>query len=578
MASGAATSVGRVATESTAAAHQSAGDSSDALGAPAGFRGTFRTDLAARAVYSEAAGVGRILPRAVAVPADADDVVTLVRWAAADGHSLTARGSGSSMANGAIGPGVIVDLTRLREIGEPDLATQRIVVGPGVTRHELNAAVAHAGLLLPVDPSSSAFATIGGLVSTNAAGARTVKYGAMRAWIEGLDCVFADGTRAWVRRGDSLPDVPAARRFRDNAATRLRHTLPAALCHAYVRKQSSGYGVAEWQRSGSLVDLLVGSEGTLALIVGVQLRLAPLHNATVGLLATFPDLEGAAAAAGRVAALGASAAELLDRSFLAIAAREGNALPVELPPDTEAVLLVEVEEQSEGMAEHRVHELAAWCDAGGATFIEKALDDDSAQRLWALRHAASPILNRLAPRLQSMQLVEDGCVPRERLPEYVRGVREALDGARFRGIIFGHAGDGHAHVNALVDVTEPDWRERCTMLIEDVTRLVQRLGGTLAGEHGDGRLRAPLLPRVWSPEALAAFRAVKEAFDPDGILNPGVKLAAPGTTALADVKYDPTLAPLPTPARAALDHVVRHKAWNADRLALLEADLSRPPG
>lgn len=150
----------------------------------------------ARAVYSEAAGVGRILPTAVAVPSDAEDVVTLVRWAAASGVSLTARGSGSSMANGAIGPGVIVDLSRLRELGEPDLATQRIVVGPGVTRHELNAAISHTGLVLPVHPSSSAFATIGGLVSTNAAGARTVKYGAMRAWVEGLDCVFADGSRA----------------------------------------------------------------------------------------------------------------------------------------------------------------------------------------------------------------------------------------------------------------------------------------------------------------------------------------------------------------------------------------------
>lgn len=543
------------------------------LSAPSGFRGTFRSDDGARAVYSEAAGVGRIIPRAVAVPADADDVVTLVRWAAESQVPLTARGSGSSMANGAIGAGVIVDLSRLDAIGALDAPNRRIVVGPGATRDRLNAAVAAGGLVFPVDPSSSAFATLGGMVATNAAGARTVKYGAMRAWVEALDCVFSNGARAWVRRGERAPDLTPVQRFRHEVSSRLRELPAALLRHADVRKESSGYALAEWQESQSLVDLLVGSEGTLALIVGIELRLAATPAATSGLLAGFPDLEGAAAAAGRVAGLGASAVELLDRSFLDIAASQGDPLPVALPAGLEAVLLIEVEADSADDATRRVHDLVGWCGAGGATFIEEALDAASAQRLWALRHAASPILNRLAPRLQSLQLVEDGCVPREHLPEYVRGVRRALRAARFEGVIFGHAGDGHAHVNVLVDVTEPNWRARAESLLADVSGLVGRLGGTLAGEHGDGRLRAPLLPTVWRPEALEAFRSVKAAFDPHNILNPGVKVAAPNARALEELKYDPALPPLPAAARTALDRVVREKAWNLPRLTLLDEGL-----
>jgi hypothetical protein len=177
-----------------------------------------------------------------------------------------------------------------------------------------------------------------------------------------------------------------------------------------------------------------------------------------------------------------------------------------------------------------------------------------------------------------MQLVEDGCVPSARFPEYVRGVRAALARAGFQGVIFGHAGDAHAHVNALVDVTAPDWRARCEQLLDEVTSLVARLGGTLAGEHGDGRLRTPLMARHWPAEALALFAAVKTAFDPLGILNPGVKVAAPGAVPLGDIKYDPALAPLPAAAREALDLVVRERGWARHRLTLLAEERSARDG
>lgn len=540
---------------------------------PAGFRGVFRTDDLARAVYSEGAGVAQIIPLAVAVPVDADDVAALVRWAAESRTPLVPRGSGSSMANGAVGPGVVVDLGRLDHFVGYANGVGRLEVGSAVTRDRLQQAVLQHGLSFPVDPSSSAFATIGGMCATHAAGSRTPRYGPLRDWISALECVFADGTRAWLRRGEPAPGNAPVQRFLADVAPQVMAADPRLLRHEGVRKESSGYALAAFATSGEVIDLIIGSEGTLACIVAVEVRLTPMPSATASLLAGFTDLEGAAATAVQLTALGASAVELLDRSFLEIAAGEGHSVP--LPTGLEAVLIVETELSARDDPALRVAELLRCCESGGAVHVETALSEGEESRLWQLRHAASPILNRLAPRLQSLQLVEDGCVPPARFAEYVRGVRSALAEARIRGVIFGHAGDAHAHVNALVDTTEPGWRAHCAQLLEAVTALVARLGGTLAGEHGDGRLRTPLLARTWSGEALRLFAATKVAFDPAGILNPGVKVALRDARPFDAIKYDPALTPLPAAAREALDLVVREKAWSRHRLDLLPPHLKK---
>jgi FAD/FMN-containing dehydrogenase len=537
-----------------------------------GFRGTVRDDADARGVYAEAAGIQQRVPLAVAVPVDADDVVTLVRWAAATKTPLVPRGSGSSMAGGAIGEGVIVDLSRLDAIGPVDTDGQRVRVGPGVVLGALNAAIAPAGLRFPVDPSSWSFCTLGGMASTNAAGARTVAVGSTRRWVLALDCVFADGSRALVRRGDPPPNVPPVARFLAEAAPALRRRegeRPAR--HPGVRKESSGYAIADWARGGEqaedLVDLLVGSEGTLAIFVGLELALQPIPAATSSLLAAFPSLETAVDAATAARAAGASACELLDRTFLDVAA--AGPLPVEIPAGTDAVVMAEAEAESTSAAKAIVAAIVTACERAGASAVRVPDTADAEQKLWALRHAASPILAKLDPSLKSMQFIEDGAVPPPRLAEYVRGVRAALARQEIRGVIFGHAGDAHIHVNPLVDVRRPDWRARVTALLDEVTALVASLGGTVSGEHGDGRIRAPLLVRVWGREIVDRFALVKRAFDPLGILNPGAKVARDSDTGIGDVKYDPSLVPLSPNARRALDHVEQARAYSAFRLDLL---------
>lgn len=545
----------------------------ETIGAPPAFRGIFRQDEPARAVYSEAAGIGHALPRAVAVPADADDVVTLVRWASQAKLALIPRGSGSSMAGGAIGDGVIVDLSRLRWLEAVNAERRTVRCGPGTLRNEVDVAARACGLQFPVDPSSGAYCTVGGMASTNSAGAHSLRYGAMRPWVEALDCVFADGTRAEIRRGASLPDLPMLQRFAALVPELRDGETRSPSRHPGVLKESSGYGLAAFVESGDLVDLLVGSEGTLAVIVGVELRLAPLLPASASLLATFATLESAVDAAVATRAAGAVACELLDRSFLDVARSGGATVPG--TGDAEAMLLVEVEGGDELACTTQARALESLCRKAGAGDVILALDAATEHTLWELRHAASPILSRLDPSLKSMQFIEDGCVPPERLAEYVRGVRAALARQGIRGVIFGHAGDAHVHVNPLVDVSDSRWRERVDALLDEVTALAARLGGTVAGEHGDGRLRAPLLGRVWPAEVLARFAAVKGAFDPDGLLNPGAKLAPADVAAVDQVKYDPALSPLPPEARRVLARVERERAYARSRLDLL-AEESRP--
>lgn len=536
------------------------------LRTPDGFRGVFRTDRRACAVYSEGAGIARIVPDAVAVPADADDVVTLVRWAAAHEVPLVPRGSASSMANGAVGRGVALDLSRLDWIGSVHEATASVTCGPGALRDAVNEAARMHGLRFAVDPSSGAFCTMGGMAACNAAGARSVKLGATRAWVRGLDCVFADGTRAWVRRGEPRPRVEALRAFHAEVS-RDAMERGARMVHTGVRKESSGYALADYARTGDLVDLLVGSEGTLAIFVGLELALAPLPVASTSLLASFLSIEGAVQAAARAAELGASAVELLDRTFLDVVRAEASLLAI--PGAADAVLLIEAEGGTHAETDTLALRLADACRAAGAAHVVAAPDRSTAEHIWHIRHAASPLLSTLAPHLSSMQVIEDGAVPPARFPDYVRGVRAALDRQRVRGVIFGHAGDAHAHVNALVDVRDADWKDRVRALLTEVTELVAMLGGTLAAEHGDGRLRTPLMFVAWDARAIAMFARVKQAFDPVGILNPGVKVPCVGDDPLASIKYDPSLPALPREAREALDRVVKEKAWAAYRLGLL---------
>jgi FAD/FMN-containing dehydrogenase len=502
-----------------------------------GFHGELRGTEADRLPFSEGSGILRALPAGVAVPRGADDVSALVRWAAETGTPLVPRGAGTGMPGGNVGTGVAVDLaTHFRQPGPMEPALRRARVEPGATLAELNAAAAAHGLQFPVDPSSGERCTFGGMIANNSGGSHSVRYGSVRRWVHSLDAVLADGTRVTTTRGETTraPALSALLAPLDDALAPERDAIRAAWPR--VRKNSSGYALREYLESGDAVDLLVGSEGTLALVTGATVRLAPVPAARGLAVLEFDTLEAAGAAVERVLALEPSTCEILDRTFIDLVRAGGEDPGYPLREGLEALLLVEVEGDSETEVAARLAELREQV-AGIAAHVSLAADEAMEHRFWHVRHAASPLIAKLAAGRISMQFIEDGVVPVPRLADYIRLLRSVLSRHGLPAVIFGHAGDGNLHVNPLVDVSRPGWRETLETVIAEVAAGVAALGGTMAGEHGDGRLRAPLLETIWGAEMVARFRAVKEAFDPGGILNPGVILPLPGQRPLDAIKY-----------------------------------------
>jgi FAD/FMN-containing dehydrogenase len=385
--------------------------------------------------------------------------------------------------------------------------------------------------------------------------------------VQAADLITADGQAARLERGRPAPaGVAAFDRFATDAGPAIR--AAADLVRARfprTRKNSSGYALDAWLESGDLLDLVIGAEGTLGFVTAADWRLDRHAGAAAALRISLASLDALGGVVETLLAHEPAAVELLDRTFLDLVGTHG-ASPRAVQ-GVEAVLLVEMEAESQPSAAAAV-QAADEAVRHAALRVETAVEDAAMRRLWAIRHAASPILAGLPEDRRSLQVIEDGCVPVARLGEYVRAVREAAARRKLDVVLFGHAGDGHLHCNLLPELSRAGWEAEVASLLEEVTDVVVALGGTPSGEHGDGRLRAPLLERVFGAEVVALFAKVKEAFDPQGILNPGIKLGhAPP---IARLKAGAAAAPLPTDIATALRSIERNAAYATPRLSLLD--------
>jgi D-lactate dehydrogenase len=436
----------------------------------------WRTDPGERLTYGYDNSRRQAMPDAVALPTTREQVVALVRACRAQRVPVVARGRGTN-TTAAVVPiegGVVVSFERMQRILAIRPGDRCAVVEPGVLNGDLQRALEPHGLFWPADPTSADYSTIGGNLACNAGGPRAVKYGASRDNVLALAAVTGAGE--------------------------------LITCGTATTKGATGY---------DLQRLLVGSEGTLALIVEATLRLTPRAPQRRAVRALYRDVASAAAAVARLMAQPAtpSMLEFMDGDCVRLAREVGGA---DIPRDAGALLMLEADGDAETLP-FAVEALLRAAEGDGLVSLDDAADAGAAAKLWAARKALSPALRTLAPG----KLNEDVVVPVSRIPELVAGV-QALAGEFALPIVsFGHAGNGNLHVNVLFDPADPAQHARAHAAMARVFALALSLGGTLSGEHGIGLAKRDFMPQALDASTLELMRAVKRVFDPDGILNPG---------------------------------------------------------
>ena len=525
-----------------------------------------RTDLNLRARYSQGGGIYRIIPAAVARPTTAAELDEVLRGARERGVSVTPRGAGSAMDGSNVTSGLVLDLTLYDDdhcLVNEDI--RRAFASPSISLARLNRAALAHGLRVAVDPSSAAWATLGGLVSTNASGPHSVRSGSIRRWISGVAMLTSDGYLDIGRGREPDQQHPVIARWRDDVEPLLqRHECAIRDRFPKVSKNSAGYALDHYLDSEELLDIVIGSEGTLGVItdVNIDLEPVPVHRATLRVaVRSRADLVPAIEA---IRAHNPATIEFLDESFLRLIAP--GLLTAEHPglmAQASGLLLADFESDDDvEMVDRAI--VAANAVQARALDVRLARDAAEIEQMWSIRHRASPILAALTDGRRSLQVIEDGCVPVSRLAEYLEAVDAAARAQRIDVVMFGHAGDGHVHVNLLPNLRQRDWQDRVRIIYRQVSDAVIRLGGTPSGEHGAGRLRAGLMPQLYGPEVMECFRAVKRAFDPDGLFNPGVILGD-DRDPIGELKLGAGAAPLPAGIDDRLQWIEANAQWSESR-------------
>lgn len=514
----------------------------------AGFDGDLDTSSLARRLYSQDASIYQERPLGVAYPRHAADCVHLVRCAADQGLSLIPRAGGTSLAGQCVGPGLVVDVSRyMNKIISIDPDAQTALVEPGVIQDDLNDAVAAQGLMFAPDTSTSRQANIGGMMGNNSCGAYSVLYGTTREHVLSADVVLSDGSQALFTALDE-EELDAACREPSLAGRIHKHMHQLVqehretILHAYPRpeviRRNTGYPLDLLAHSASveaggdpwnLARFICGTEGTLCLITRALVQLTPTPQARLLMCVHFDSVDDACRATVKTMAFDPAAVELMDGVLLEAThnnrEQEANRFWVEGTPG--AVLAIEFRgEQSEALQER--------ADALKSTLMEQGLgtafpiiDQKDIARVWALRKAGLGILTGIPGDRKPATAIEDAAVPVAELPAFVNDIEALCRAHGCECVYYGHASVGLLHFRPMLNLKEPADLQRFRGILEGAVDVVKRYGGSLSGEHGDGRLRGPFVERMLGPEAFALLSRVKEVFDPRNLFNSGKIINAP---------------------------------------------------
>ncbi|WP_370247829.1 FAD-binding and (Fe-S)-binding domain-containing protein [Nocardioides sp.] len=483
----------------------------------------FRADAGTRGMYATDASLYRIPPLAVVRPRHTEEVEAALAVARETEVPLTSRGGGTSVAGNAVGRGLVLDFSRhLNRVLDVDPATRTAIVEPGTVHAVLQKAVTPHGVRFGPDPSTHPRCTIGGMIGNNACGSRSLAYGRTSDNVRGLEFLTAAGERVVTGYDDAgVPFVRGAER--ELAA--VREVMGAHLATARTEfdrfgRQVSGYAAQHLlPERFDLTPALVGSEGTLMVVTQATVRLVVDPPVRVVVVLGFSDIVAAGEASPAVVAHGPTSCEGLDSRLLDVLRARRGADAVPPLPQGAAWLFVEFGGDDAGEVLARAEALAK-ADLGVDALV---VPDPAVQaRLWRIREDGAGLAGRSPADRPAWPGWEDAAVPPARLGEYLARFDELVASYDMTSAPFGHFGDGCMHVRLDYPLDRPDGTAVLRAFLTDAAKLVGDFGGSLSGEHGDGRARSELLPHMYSPEAIAMFRGLKHAFDPDDLLNPGV--------------------------------------------------------
>jgi FAD/FMN-containing dehydrogenase/Fe-S oxidoreductase len=468
-----------------------------------------------RAEYSTDASNYRVVPRAVVYPADVDDAVCALDVARGHGLAITARGAGTSIAGNAIGPGLVVDFSRhLDQVLEVDPVARTARVEPGVVMSTLQQAAAPHGLRFGPDPSTMNRATLGGMIGNNACGPHAVAYGRTADNVLVLDVVDGRGRRFTAGSGDpTFAAVPGLVQLVQENLAIIRTEF------GRFGRQISGYSLEHLlpENGSDLAKALVGTEGTLVTVLGATVSLVPLLSKPTLVVLGYPDMASAADDVPAFLGLSPLAVEGLDARMVDVVRRAAGAASVPELPAGSGWLMVEVGGATTDEADQRARDVVT---ASHSTSTMILPPGEQATRMWQIRADGVGLAGRTPAGRQAWPGWEDSAVPPERLGSYLRELEALMARYGVDGMPYGHFGDGCVHLR--IDLPLENDGAVLRAFMHDAARLVGAHGGSLSGEHGDGRARSELLPYMYSAEAIALMERFKALFDPDDVMNPGI--------------------------------------------------------
>lgn len=466
-----------------------------------------------RAEYSSDASNYRVVPQAVAFPRTVEEVIAIQEFARNNDIPLTSRGAGTSVAGNAVGAGIIIDFSRyMNQILEVDPEAGTARVQPGVIMSDLQKAAAPYGLWFGPDPSTKNRATLGGMIGNNACGPHALAYGRTADNVVSLDVIDGAGRRFTAGAG-SLDAVPGLENLVRENLSLIRTTL------GQFTRQISGYSLEHLlpENGRDLAKALVGTEGTCVTVLEATVQLKPLPTTPVLVVLGYPDMPAAADAVPQILDLNLMAIEGMDARLVEVVRAHNGSVP-ELPEGS-GWLFCEVTGSDLSEALARAEELVA---QSGCLAARVVTDSAEAAALWRIRADGVGLAGRTPDNRPAWPGWEDASVPPEHLGDYLRNFDALMDSHGLTGLAYGHFGDGCVHVRIDWPLDTAADIAPFAKFLEEAADLVASYGGSLSGEHGDGRARSELLPRIYSPEALRLFSQFKGLFDADNNLNPGV--------------------------------------------------------